>query len=214
MTTTPTRRRILEAALERFNRVGYAATSQAAIARAAGISQGNLTYHFPAKLDLVEALRDEAREVLRARDVAGPSDDVCADYVDHVTSSMGLVWRYRFLLRDRAQIGGADLPRGAPSELAADLARLEGLVVRFGGEGLLRRGLDVDLAVLARSLWIVSRYWLDHLDEFEVVDGLEWSHQARGIEHHRAVLDPCLTAEGRRRLDAAFRKVARRRLAS
>ena len=60
----------------------------------------------------------------------------------------------------------------------------------------------------------MSRYWLDHLDEFEVVDGLEWSHQARGIEHHRAVLDPCLIAEGRRRLDDAFRAASRRRLAS
>ncbi|MEZ5219381.1 MAG: helix-turn-helix domain-containing protein [Ilumatobacteraceae bacterium] len=71
MTSTPTRTRILEAALELFNRDGYASTSQANIAAASGIRQGNLTYHFPAKMDLVEALRDEARSVLLERQSSG-----------------------------------------------------------------------------------------------------------------------------------------------
>jgi AcrR family transcriptional regulator len=214
MNATPTRQRILDAALELFNRNGYASTSQAEIAAAAGIRQGNLTYHFPTKIELVAALRDEGRVMLAHREVQGTTNDVCADYVHHVTSSMELVWRYRFLLRDRAQFGDVDFPRGAPPELAADLARLEQLIERFRADGLLRRNLDVDLTVLARSLWIVSRYWLDHLDEFEQVDEIEWAHHARGIEHHRAILDPCLTADGRRRLDAAFERAAQDRLAS
>jgi AcrR family transcriptional regulator len=214
MNATPTRRRILDAALELFNRNGYAAASQIEIAAAAGIRQGNLTYHFPTKLDLVAALRDEARAVLGHREALSTTGDVCTDYVRHVTSSMELVWRYRFLLRDRAQFGDVDAPSGAPPELAADLTRLTGLIARFGSDGLLRRDLRVDLSVLARSLWVVSRYWLDHLDEFEQLGEIEWSHQARGIEHHRAVLDPCLTADGRRRLDAAFEHLAQHRLAS
>jgi AcrR family transcriptional regulator len=214
MNATPTRRRILDAALELFNRNGYAATSQAEIAAAAGIRQGNLTYHFPTKLDLVEALRDEGQAVLRRRDALGATGDVCADYVNHVTSSMELSWRYRFVLRDRAQFGGVDVPRGAPAVPAADLARLQGLIERFESDGLLRRNLNVDLSVLARSLWVMGRYWFDHLDEFEQVGEIEWSHHARGIEHHRAVLDPCLTADGRRRLDAAFDQAAEEWLAS
>lgn len=214
MNATPTRRRILDAALELFNRNGYAGTSQAEIAAASGIRQGNLTYHFPTKPDLVAALRDEGRAVLSRREALGGSDDVCADYVHHVTSSMELAWRYRFLLRDRAQFGDVEVPRGAPPELVADLARLEGLLQRFGADGLLRRNLDVDLAVLARSLWVVSRYWFDHLDEFEQLGEIEWSHHARGIEHHRAVLDPCLTADGRRRLHEAFERAAQDWLAS
>jgi AcrR family transcriptional regulator len=214
MNATPTRRRIMDAALELFNRNGYAATSQAEIAAAAGIRQGNLTYHFPTKLDLVAALRDEGRTVLSRREALGATDDVCADYVHHVTSSMELAWRYRFVLRDRAQFGDVDGPRSAPPELVADLARLEGLVQRFHTDGLMRRDLDVDLSVLARSLWVVSRYWFDHLDEFEQVGEIEWSHHARGIEHHRAVLDPYLTAEGRRRLDSAFERAEQHWLAS
>lgn len=214
MTSTPTRQRILEAALELFNRNGYAATSQANIASAAGIRQGNLTYHFPAKMDLVEALRDEARAVLTERESVGVSDDVCRDYVDHVLTSMRLVWRYRFLLRDRGQLTDAEPRRSAPPELAADFERLCNLIERFAVGGLFRRSLDVDVAVLARSLWIVSRYWLDHLDEFGQLDVADWASLAYGIEQHRAVLDPCLTADGRRRLDDAFARAVRQRLAS
>lgn len=214
MNATPTRRRILDAALELFNRNGYAATSQAEIAAAAGIRQGNLTYHFPTKLDLVAALRAEGQEILSRREAQGATDDVCADYVHHVTSSMELAWRYRFVLRDRAQFGDVEVPRGAPAVLAADLVRLQGLIERFESDGLLRRDLNVDLDVLARSLWVVSRYWFDHLDEFEQVGEIEWSHHARGIQHHCAVLDPCLNADGRRRLDAAFERAAQAWLAS
>ncbi len=206
--------RILDAALELFNRHGYAATTQATIAGTAGITQGNLTYHFPAKRDLAVALRDRAAASVRDHATLAPTGDVCGDYVEHVTFSMDVVWRYRFLLRDRAQLAGTDITPGASPEMVGDLDRLTALIHRFDEDGLVRSGLDVDLDVLARSLWIVSRYWLDHLDEFEHVDDVAWSHHERGIEHHLAVLTPCLTAAGRRRLHDAFARVSIARRAS
>lgn len=214
MPSATTAQRILESARELFNRHGYAATTQARIAAEVGITQGNLTYHFPTKRDLAVALRDEARAAVEARDAAFVPGDVCADYVQHVTFSMDLVWRYRFLLRDRSQLVGPGFGPGASAVMIADLERLDGLIHRFDDEGLLRRRLGVELGVLARSLWIVSRYWLDHVDEFEHVGDMEWSHYERGIEHHRAVLTPCLTAEGRRRLDDAFARISLERRAS
>lgn len=51
-----TRQAILQAARELFNRHGYNGVSIRDIARAAGISKGNLTYYFSRKEDLVEAL--------------------------------------------------------------------------------------------------------------------------------------------------------------
>ncbi|MEM7023448.1 MAG: helix-turn-helix domain-containing protein [Pseudomonadota bacterium] len=50
---SPTAERIVEAARRRFNQRGYSATSLHEIAASIGISQGNLTYHFPSKRDLV-----------------------------------------------------------------------------------------------------------------------------------------------------------------
>ncbi len=214
MSAPSTAERILDTARTLFNRHGYAGTAQAAIASAAGLTQGNLTYHFPAKRDLAVALRGEARAAIRARDESYVPGDVCADYVRHVAFSMDLVWRYRFLLRDRAQLVGPGIEPGASHEMVADLERLDGLIHRFADDGLLRRGLDVDLDVLARSLWIVSRYWLDHLDEFERVDVATWGDYERGVAQHRAILDPCLTAAGRRRLDSAFDELSHERRAS
>ncbi|MEM8620431.1 MAG: TetR family transcriptional regulator [Actinomycetota bacterium] len=214
MPSSSTSARILETARQLFNRRGYAATTQAAIAAAAGLTQGNLTYHFPAKRDLALALLDLARSEIQERDRAYVPGDVCADYVRHVAFSMDLVWRYRFLLRDRAQLVGPGIEPGASPEMVADLARLDSLIHRFADAGLLRRGLGVDLDVLTRSLWIVSRYWLDHLDEFDHVDDVTWGHFERGIAQHRAMLDPCLTATGQRRLDDAFRALTQERRAS
>ncbi len=50
---------ILRAAAEEFDRVGFAATTIAAVARAAGVSQGTLHFHFPTKLALALGVIDE-----------------------------------------------------------------------------------------------------------------------------------------------------------
>lgn len=59
--TGPVERRtqILEAAAREFERVGYAATTIAAVARGAGVSQGALYFHFPTKLALALGVIDE-----------------------------------------------------------------------------------------------------------------------------------------------------------
>ena len=214
MPTPTTPDLILEAARLLFNEHGYAATTQSSIAAEVGIAQGNLTYHFPAKRDLVVALRDEASALVGERAATHQPSDVCTDYAAHVAFMMDLVWRYRFLLRDRAQLVEAGLEPGASPQMVADLARLTGLVRRFDEEGLVRRGAGVDLDSLARSLWIVARYWLDHVDEFEHIDSAHWEHFERGLAQHRAVLAPCLTAQGRRRLDEAFAQIPEQRRGS
>ncbi|WP_205697399.1 TetR family transcriptional regulator [Conexibacter sp. SYSU D00693] len=57
-----TRRRILDAAAEAFAERGYAATSLADVAGAAGMQAGSLYFHFAAKDALVEEVLAEALE--------------------------------------------------------------------------------------------------------------------------------------------------------
>ena len=54
-----TRARGLEAALELFSTQGFRGTTMRQIAEKAGVSMGNLYYHFPAKEDIFEALIEE-----------------------------------------------------------------------------------------------------------------------------------------------------------
>lgn len=200
--------RILEAARYYFNESGYAATTLVEIASSVGISQGNLTYHFPTKRNLAVRLRERAQARIAARRAAHRPGAIVDDYVEHLLFAMDLTWSYRFLLRDRAQFADeieADMP---PAEMVADLGELRGLIDRIAAAGMFRRGITVDLDALTRSLWIVSRYWMDHLSEMERLGTVTWDDQERGIHHHFTVLVSYLTTPARRQLEAALRRAA------
>lgn len=60
-----TRRLILEAAADEFDRHGYAGTPLTCVTKAAGISMGALTFHFPTKPDLADAVQSSGIELTR-----------------------------------------------------------------------------------------------------------------------------------------------------
>lgn len=198
----PTRQKILEAGRSLFNANGYAATSLADIAKSVGISKGNLTYHFPTKLDLAHRLREETREMTAERRLHLEPGDIAEDYVEHLLFGMNVTWDNRFLLRDR--IEGLEDPGGRNSELATDFQELLSLIRRIDEAGLFRRDAVSDVEVLTRSIWMVSRYWMDYLREIEGRTKIGWADQERGIKHHFAVLLPSLTAAGRRKFEMAL----------
>lgn len=70
--TVERRALILEAAAREFERVGFAATTIAAVAREAGVSQGALHFHFPTKLSLALGVIDEQN--VRTFDVVSHHD--------------------------------------------------------------------------------------------------------------------------------------------
>jgi AcrR family transcriptional regulator len=206
--TTPDR--ILDASRRLFNDRGYAATTQAEIAAAVGISQGNLTYHFPTKRDLATRLEAEAWQRMRARRALPRPGAVADDYVEHLLFAMNLTWENRFLLRDRAQYADDPNALRPDPDMAADLEELHERLRRIEKEDSFPRDLRIDLRVLARSLWIVSRYWMDHLRESEGPDRVTWADHERGVQHHFAVLLPYLTASARREFEAALLRASSR----
>jgi len=190
-TRTSTPDKILEASRRLFNTKGYAATSLSEIAAAIGISQGNLTYHFPAKSDLAARIDAEARQRLRERRATLQPGRVADDYVTHLLFAMDLTWSNRFLQRDRMHF--IDKVPSPDADLKADFEELYGLMERMRGEGMFRADAVADLQTLTRSIWVMSRYWMDYLRDFEGLTEISWADQERGIEHHFALLLPCLT---------------------
>ena len=95
-----TAERILEVALELFNRFGEPNVSTTLISSELHISPGNLYYHYPAKDELINALFDRYEsalsELLNASD--GVRDVENAWFFMH--SLFELIWQYRFLYRD------------------------------------------------------------------------------------------------------------------
>lgn len=206
-TTTP--QRIIAAGRRLLNAKGYAATSLTEIADEVGISQGNLSYHFPTKRDLAAGIEADARARARARRLELRPGDIADDYVEHLLFAMELTWNNRFLLRDRAQFATDEEDTTSDSELLADFDELHKLLKRIADEGMFRRDAVADLTILTRSIWIVSRYWMDFLRESEGLMEITWKDQERGIQHHFAILLPCLTAAAKRRFEAALERAPR-----
>ena len=196
--------RILEAARRIFNEKGYASTSLTEIALAVGISQGNLSYHCPTKNDLATRLQEQARLRTKTRRANLTSGTIQDDYVEHLLFGMEITWDNRFLLRDRVLFADLSTASQPNAEEVADYQELESLLKRIKKEGLFRRDLALDLHVLTRSLWIVSRYWMDYLRDSEGLEQITWSDQERGIQHHYAVLLPCLIASAKRDFETAL----------
>lgn len=209
ISTTP--ERIANAALRRFNRNGYASTTLAEIANDVGISQGNLTYHFPTKLDLALCLSEQVRARMEERRDQHVRGDLATDYIEQLRDGMEMTWTFRFFLRDRGIFEHIDAVVPPSPILVASFNERRELIGRIDGEGWFRSDVEIDLDMLARSLWILSRHWMDHLREMEQRDEIEWADVDRGIQHHLAVLLPMLTAAGRRRLATASARLSRTR---
>ena len=77
-------------------------------------------------------------------------------------------------------------------------------------EGLFRRDMPVDLSVLARTLMVVTRYWMDYLREFEGLKRVTLADQERGIQSHFTILLPYLTASAKRDLQSALLRASTR----
>ncbi|MEO0963185.1 MAG: TetR family transcriptional regulator [Pseudomonadota bacterium] len=200
--------RILEAGRRMFNEKGYASTTLTQIALAVGISQGNLTYHFPTKIDLATRLQEQARLRTKTRRANLKPGTIQDDYVEHLLFGMELTWDIRFLLRDRALLADLATANQPNAEEVADYQELESLLKRIKKDELFRRDLSIDLDVLTRSLWIISRYWMDYLRDSEGLQQITWSDQERGIQQHFAVLLPCLTASAKRDFEAALARAS------
>ena len=70
-------------------------------------------------------------------------------------------------------------------------------------------GFGVDPETLARSLWIVTRYWSEHLHEHEGLDEITWSDHERGFQQHLTLLAPYLTIAARRQIETAAGEAVR-----
>ncbi len=210
MSNLTTRQRILEASRQLFNERGYAGTTLAQIAAAVGIAEGNLWYHFRTKADLVSALSEAVRGRVRDR-IASTSREgsLAENYIELIHEAMRDHWDFRFLLRDYRQLEGVTGPIRGDSEMTAQFSHLQDLLTRMKKEQMLRRDVRVDLKTLARSLWIVSRYWSDHLHEQEGLDQISWADQERGFQQHLTLLAPYLTASAQRQIETAAAEATR-----
>ena len=199
------RDRVVAAALALMNEQGAEAVGTNRIAAEAGVSPGNLYYHFANREEIVrvlfDALEAEFRDVLQ-RDVASPlsPERVAAFYV----RSFDLAWRYRFFFGGTLGLlrRDAELARRYRALQAWAIDELERIAARIAADGHLDhpRG-QAGLRSVALSTWLIWSNWIRYL-QISGHESIARADMATGVGQLFDVLAP--------HLDHAFAREVRR----
>ncbi len=200
-----TRDRIIETALELFNKKGTNSVTTNHIAAAAVISPGNLYYHFRSKEHIIRAIFDQMDaygiseyQRINAEQGPGTAQAMAGTFV----MIQRFNWRYRFFKREMTALIAQDpqLKKRFVKTHQAMLAMVRSAVDLSIEQGVLRDLAAEERELLAEEIWLVTLFWLNYLE----VGGEEVNENTllRGTLHLRNMLTPYLTARGRRLIAA------------
>lgn len=196
MTSQKTQERIKAKAISLFNEFGTGNISIGRIASEAGISRGNLQYHYADKQELIRAIyQDIAREVLSNWE-GDDRQPTVRHMAEMFVRQFDYVWRYRFLYREMVGLIRAD------AELALRVrdnrARRIEAVIKFFKALVKNRVLkktrgDESLRYLVMVTWIFCDNWLNFIE----IQGNEINSEIlqEGYDHIIEMLYPYLTRQ-------------------
>jgi AcrR family transcriptional regulator len=207
------RERIVETALALFNAHGVSTVTTNQIAEAAGVSPGNLYYHFRNKEEIAREFLPRIEAALRAcfdypEDVPLSTERMVKDYVDGIE----LLWDYRFFFGALVDLvrGDAEIARFYRRIDSWSLEAMTSFYLKLVRDGQMRspgsRARIGDLARKTLAIWfgLVNFLQLRREDEkisrADIVDG--------GLQCFFDVepyLDPDFARPIRRRLEALKR---------
>lgn len=198
MTSQKTQERIKAKAISLFNEFGTGNISIGRIASEAGISRGNLQYHYADKQELIRAIyQDIAREVLSNWE-GDDRQPTVRHMAEMFVRQFDYVWRYRFMYREMVGLIRAD------AELALRVrdnrARRIEAVIKFFKALVKNRVLkktrgDESLRYLVMVTWIFCDNWLNFIE----IQGNEINSEIlqEGYDHIIEILYPYLTRQAK-----------------
>ena len=189
-----TKEKILHVALDLFNEKGTQSVSTNHIAEAAGISPGNLYYHYRNKEEIIillfENMVAEFNKCSCPGSVPGEGEisfEALDIYLQHCLETE---WKYRFLKKELlALIGENEQLQNLFYETQKHhVTDIEASVRAYVSAGLLKPMDDVKIVRLTRAIWINAVFWLPFLDS----SGKELTRESveEGIAMIRFLLEP------------------------
>lgn len=177
-----TKAHILDSIREHLNQNGLAATSTRDMAEAAGIRQGNLTYHFARRELIIEALYDGFIEELNALFATAISPPLTLTKLHQAQLAQGeLQQRYQFLFLDFAAIRQGH-PRIDEHFQQLMQGRRQGfgmLIQALQQSGTLKPNLDQDTQdLLFEQFVIVGNFWPHAAAVFQPGEETAYRHYA------------------------------------
>ena len=187
-----TREKILDTAITLFNNEGTAAVSTNHIAESAGISPGNLYYHFRNKDEIIRGLFER---LFAANDAAFKlnTDELptLTDLQTMVKTNYKILWQYRFAHRELTALLRADAELRSRF-LIIRKRGFEGfhqLFNAFAQAGIFRSSTKPEVIQnLAETCWLITEFWLNSLE----VSGktVNEAQMERGVQLMMQILEP------------------------
>lgn len=192
-----TKERIAQTAIRLFNERGTATVSTNHIAEAAGISPGNLYYHFRNKEEIIRAIFE--RMISSWEQVSASPQDRASPLTD-LSGILGetftVLWQYRFFYREFVALMRRDpeLGRRYRDLRERGLANTEILLKNLVEGGVLREPEDpAAVPKLATILWLITEFWLPFTEMGEETVGPERLQESADLLMQ--VLRPYMTEE-------------------
>jgi AcrR family transcriptional regulator len=206
-----TRERILDAGLRLFNEQGVQHVTTNHIAAEAGISPGNLYYHYRHKEDIVLELY--RRYELKAAGVLNVPDRQQVSIDDLwllVHMAFEVIQDYRFLFRDLSDLNAEypSLRARFVLNLEGGIQRTESFLMQLAADGQLD-ATAMEVRALAVNMVLVSTYWLALQavrHDAERATGTRDEDLSRGVYQVLSLITPYLEGPAR----TAMRIEARR----
>jgi AcrR family transcriptional regulator len=197
MVKRDTKGRVVEAAVQLFNERGTAAVSTNHIAREAGISPGNLYYHYRNKEEIVRAIF--GRMISAWEEMPALPQDRMLTLTDLrriLRDTFSVLWEYRFFYREFVALMRRDPELGRCYRVVREhgLANTEVILEGFVEGGVLREPEDpTAVPKLAKIIWLITEFWLPFAEMGGETVGPERSQEGVGLMMQ--ILKPYMTEE-------------------
>lgn len=183
MGTKETIQLIIRTAVRLFNESGTQAVTTNHIARAAGISPGNLYYHFKNKEAIIRAIFGRmVEEMNTAWQPPVDRPPQLGDLNDMLTKILCLLWGYRFFQRELVALLHRDteLRQHYSAIRSQRWNEMNGFFRALASQGVLRQPEDATMGALLKIGWLVCEHWISHLD----IDGRDVDQESvrEGVE--------------------------------
>lgn len=208
MSSEETRNRILESALRLFNERGAGEATTNHIAAEAGISPGNLYYHFKNREEIIRALFQQMVNISDSvwSSIENPKGSAFQSIADIIELVISFFRDYTFFMRDFHVIMQKD--PGLAGSFREMVERRTEVARRFFDQMIASGDMEPTdeshMDIHFHNLWIVASYWYPYASLMGRADGEKVV--STGIVQTMYCLRPLLTRKGRKRLDEVLRK--------
>ncbi|REK74972.1 TetR/AcrR family transcriptional regulator [Paenibacillus paeoniae] len=192
-----TKERILHTATELFNASGTGPVSTNHIADAAGISPGNLYYHYPNKAAIIRSIMEAMYTDWDAVwELPSDREASLADLHIKLHDNFKLLWHYRFFYREAIALFQQDeeLKNRHIAMTKQRFLDQGAFAKRFIASGVLHSFRDdAHIEETLTVCWMIAMNWLSFLE----MNGMEVTEQqfAKGVSLIERLLEPHFTLE-------------------